>query len=55
VTGAGDKKVQALWMPIAPGGHTRTFYKSDDILLWVCVFERSEFAVQMIKGDIDQL
>jgi hypothetical protein len=43
-----------LWVPVAPSGHARTFNKGDDILLWVCAFERSEFAMQMIEWDIDQ-
>lgn len=37
VAGARDKKVQALWVPIAPAGHARTFYKGDDIVLWIGV------------------
>jgi hypothetical protein len=55
VAGARDKKVQALRMPGAPGGHPRTFNKCDYIVFNVCVFKRSEIAVQVIKGDVDQL
>jgi hypothetical protein len=42
-------------MPGATRGHPRTFNKRDYIVFNVCVFQRSEIAVQMIKGDIDQL
>jgi hypothetical protein len=55
VAGARDKKVQALRMPGAARSHARTFNKCDYIVFNACVFKRSEIAVQMIKGDIDQL
>jgi hypothetical protein len=55
VAGARDKKVQALRMPGAPGGHASTLDHYNYIFFGICVFKRSEIAVKMIKGDIDQL
>ena len=47
--------MQALWVPIAPRCHSRTFDHDDHILLGIGFCECPEIAVQVIKGDIDQL
>jgi hypothetical protein len=40
-------------VPITTAGHTRTFNKSDHIGFWICILQRAKFAVQVIKGEID--
>jgi hypothetical protein len=47
--------VQTLWMPRATSGHARTFYKDDYIFFGVGLAHCAEVAVQLIKGDVDQL
>jgi hypothetical protein len=40
-------------VPIAPSGHAGTFHKDNQIGCWICILERPVFAMEVIKGDID--
>ena len=53
MSGARDKKEQALFVPGSPRDHSCAFNKGDDILFGVGIFECAVVAVQVIKGDID--
>jgi hypothetical protein len=40
-------------VPVTTSGHTSAFNKGDYIGFWISIFQGTKFAVQMIKGDID--
>jgi len=40
-------------MPRAASGHARALYKGDDICIGLRIFQDTEFAMQVVKRDIE--